>query len=94
MVRKLGLTDRKREGMGKAETQAARGLPRSGRICQGTYEDTRLPGTWCTRFTPGESTASTLSPLKENVHELRGRGQVLIDPHLFSFLILYSQMLN
>lgn len=39
-VRKAGPTDRKREGTGEAETWAATGLPRSGRICLGTYWDT------------------------------------------------------
>lgn len=71
-LRKAGLTDRKKEGMGEAEinnnrtSQKWQNLPRN---ILG-HKDYQEHGTFLAPFIPGESTALALSPLYKNVHKI------------------------
>lgn len=75
-VRKVGLTDGKREGMGEAEWQQV--FPEVEDLW-GAFLDpgpSRDTAPSLAPLIPGEHTASASSPLSENVREQRGLGRV------------------
>ena len=77
------------EGTGEAETQAAMGLPRRGRICQGTYGDTAPARDTGPQSHQGGADSALLPP-NASVFKRGGQGQVPVPPR--ELLTRFNQM--